>query len=34
MKYKPKRIVTGGLRSYGVRNARSCPKSDTGPADI
>ena len=24
LKYKPKRIVTDGLRSYGLRSARSC----------
>ncbi len=35
LKYKPKRLVTGGLRSYGAarRGARCCRTCGTGPAD-
>jgi putative transposase len=31
--YKPRRLVTDGLRSYGV-SERSCRRYDTGPAGI
>ena len=32
LRYKPRRIVTGGLRSYGWRSARCCRTCGTGPA--
>ncbi len=35
LQYKPKRLITDGLRSYGVpRNVLSCPTSDIAPAAI
>ena len=35
LRYRPKRIVTDGLRSYGAarRGARCCRTCGTGPAD-
>jgi putative transposase len=34
LQYKPRRLITDGLRSYGVANVRFCPMSVTGRAGI
>jgi putative transposase len=34
LRYKPRRLVTDGLRATALRIARSCRRSDIGQADI
>ena len=32
LRFKPRRLITDGVKSYGVGHAKSCRTCDTGPA--